>query len=76
MTSIGAGRHWTRLALAAAVAVVVVALLVVPMAFLVRGALEGGLDGVRAVLGTSESNAGTRVHRAVTKLRKACHAPA
>ncbi len=30
------------------------ALLVVPMAFLVRGALEGGPDGVRAALGASE----------------------
>lgn len=29
-----------------------------------------------AALGCSETNAGTRVHRAVTKLRKACHAPA
>jgi RNA polymerase sigma-70 factor (ECF subfamily) len=27
------------------------------------------------VLGVSETNAGTRVHRAVTRLRKACHAP-
>jgi RNA polymerase sigma factor (sigma-70 family) len=27
------------------------------------------------VLGISESNAGTRLHRAVTRLRKACHAP-
>jgi RNA polymerase sigma-70 factor, ECF subfamily len=30
---------------------------------------------IAAVLGISESNAGTRVHRAVTKLREACHAP-
>ena len=39
---------------------------------------HGGLSNAElaAVLGTSESNAGTRVHRAVTKLRKACHAPA
>ncbi|MCZ4494004.1 MAG: sigma-70 family polymerase sigma factor [Conexibacter sp.] len=27
------------------------------------------------VLGVSAGNAGTRVHRAVTRLRKACHAP-
>jgi RNA polymerase sigma-70 factor (ECF subfamily) len=27
------------------------------------------------VLGISASNAGTRVHRAVTRLREACHAP-
>jgi RNA polymerase sigma factor (sigma-70 family) len=26
-----------------------------------------------AVLGTSETNAGTRVHRAIHKLREACH---
>ena len=39
---------------------------------------HGGLTNAElaAVLGTSETNAGTRVHRAVTKLRKACHAPA
>jgi RNA polymerase sigma-70 factor (ECF subfamily) len=39
---------------------------------------HGGLSNAElaVVLGTSESNAGTRVHRAVTKLRKACHAPA
>jgi RNA polymerase sigma factor (sigma-70 family) len=39
---------------------------------------HGGLSNAElaAVLGTSETNAGTRVHRAVTKLRKACHAPA
>jgi RNA polymerase sigma-70 factor (ECF subfamily) len=38
---------------------------------------HGGLTNAElaAVLGTSESNAGTRVHRAVTKLREACHAP-
>jgi RNA polymerase sigma-70 factor, ECF subfamily len=30
---------------------------------------------IARVLGVSESNAGTRVHRAVTRLRKACHAP-
>jgi RNA polymerase sigma factor (sigma-70 family) len=30
---------------------------------------------IAKVLGISESNAGTRVHRAVTRLRKACHAP-
>ncbi len=29
---------------------------------------------IAGVLGTSESNAGTRLHRAVTRLRKACHA--
>jgi RNA polymerase sigma-70 factor (ECF subfamily) len=28
------------------------------------------------VAGLSESNAGTRVHRTVQKLRKACHVPA
>ena len=27
------------------------------------------------VLGVSASNAGTRVHRALTRLREACHAP-
>lgn len=39
---------------------------------------HGGLTNAElaAVLGTSESNAGTRVHRAVTKLREACDAPA
>jgi RNA polymerase sigma-70 factor (ECF subfamily) len=39
---------------------------------------HGGLSNAElaVVLGTSESNASTRVHRAVTKLRKACHAPA
>jgi RNA polymerase sigma-70 factor (ECF subfamily) len=39
---------------------------------------HGGLTNAElaAVLGTSETNAGTRVHRAVTKLRKACHASA
>jgi RNA polymerase sigma-70 factor, ECF subfamily len=38
---------------------------------------HGGLSNAElaAVLGTSETNAGTRVHRAVTKLREACHAP-
>ena len=38
---------------------------------------HGGLSNaeIAAVLGASESNAGTRVHRAVTKLREACHAP-
>jgi RNA polymerase sigma-70 factor (ECF subfamily) len=38
---------------------------------------HGGLSNAElaAVLGTTESNAGTRVHRAVTKLREACHAP-
>ncbi len=30
---------------------------------------------IAAVLGTSETNAGTRVHRAVSKLREACNAP-
>ena len=28
---------------------------------------------IASVLGTSESNAGTRLHRTITKLRKACH---
>jgi len=38
---------------------------------------HGGLSNAElaAVLGTTESNAGTRVHRAVSKLREACHAP-
>ncbi|QEC46581.1 sigma-70 family RNA polymerase sigma factor [Baekduia soli] len=31
---------------------------------------------IARVLGVSETNAGTRVHRAVSKLRKACHEPA
>src|ERR671936_116076 len=31
---------------------------------------------IAAVLGISASNAGTRVHRALTRLREACHAPA
>ena len=30
---------------------------------------------IAKVLGISASNAGTRVHRAVTRLREACHAP-
>ncbi|HWH93777.1 MAG TPA: sigma-70 family RNA polymerase sigma factor [Baekduia sp.] len=30
---------------------------------------------IAEVLGISVANAGTRVHRAVTRLRKACHAP-
>ena len=30
---------------------------------------------IAAVLGTTESNAGTRIHRVVVKLREACHAP-
>jgi RNA polymerase sigma factor (sigma-70 family) len=30
---------------------------------------------IAKVLGVSATNAGTRVHRAVTRLRKACHAP-
>lgn len=30
---------------------------------------------IAKVLGISPANAGTRVHRAVTRLRKACHAP-
>lgn len=30
---------------------------------------------IAKVLGISAANAGTRVHRAVTRLRKACHAP-
>ena len=35
---------------------------------------SGGLSNAELarVLGTSESNAGTRLHRAITKLRKAC----
>jgi RNA polymerase sigma-70 factor, ECF subfamily len=35
----------------------------------------GGLSNAELgnVLGLSESNAGTRLHRAITKLRKACH---
>ena len=39
---------------------------------------HGGLTNAElaAVLGTSESNAGTRLHRAVAKLREACNAPA
>jgi RNA polymerase sigma-70 factor (ECF subfamily) len=37
------------------------------------GLSNGELAGV---LGTSESNAGTLVHRAMTKLREACHVPA
>lgn len=39
---------------------------------------HGGLTNAElaTVIGTSETNAATRVHRAVTKLRKACHAPA
>ena len=38
---------------------------------------HGGLTNAElaAVLGTSRSNAATRLHRAVTKLREACHAP-
>jgi RNA polymerase sigma-70 factor (ECF subfamily) len=38
---------------------------------------HGGLTNAElaAVLGTSESNAGTRLHRAVAKLREACHVP-
>lgn len=36
-----------------------------------------GLDNaeIAGVLGISESNAGTRLHRAVQRLREACHAP-
>jgi len=30
---------------------------------------------IAVVLGTTESNAGTRLHRVVVKLREACHAP-
>ncbi len=39
---------------------------------------HGGLTNAElaSALGTSETNAATRLHRAVTKLRKACHAPA
>ena len=38
---------------------------------------EAGLSNgeIAAVLGISESNAGTRLHRAVRRLREACHAP-
>jgi RNA polymerase sigma-70 factor, ECF subfamily len=36
-----------------------------------------GLDNaeIAGVLGISQSNAGTRLHRAVNRLREACHAP-
>ena len=36
-----------------------------------------GLDNaeIAGVLGISASNAGTRLHRAVNRLREACHAP-
>lgn len=39
---------------------------------------HGGLSNAElaVALGTSASNAGTRLHRAVTKLREACDAPA
>jgi RNA polymerase sigma-70 factor (ECF subfamily) len=35
----------------------------------------GGLGNaeIARVLGVSESNAGTRLHRVLTKLREACH---
>jgi RNA polymerase sigma-70 factor, ECF subfamily len=38
---------------------------------------HAGLDNaeIAKVLGISPSNAGTRVHRALTRLREACHAP-
>jgi RNA polymerase sigma-70 factor, ECF subfamily len=38
---------------------------------------EAGLSNpeIAHVLGISESNAGTRLHRAVRRLREACHAP-
>jgi RNA polymerase sigma factor (sigma-70 family) len=38
---------------------------------------QAGLSNaeIAKVLGISASNAGTRVHRAVTRLREACHAP-
>ena len=38
----------------------------------------GGLSNAELgrVLGMSESNAGTRLHRTITKLREACHEPA
>jgi RNA polymerase sigma-70 factor, ECF subfamily len=38
---------------------------------------EAGLSNaeIADVLGVSESNAGTRLHRAVRRLREACHAP-
>jgi RNA polymerase sigma-70 factor, ECF subfamily len=38
---------------------------------------EAGLSNaeIAGVLGVSESNAGTRLHRAVRRLREACHAP-
>ena len=38
---------------------------------------HAGLDNaeIAKVLNISVANAGTRLHRAVTRLRKACHAP-
>jgi RNA polymerase sigma-70 factor (ECF subfamily) len=38
---------------------------------------HAGLDNaeIAKVLGISSSNAGTRVHRALTRLREACNAP-
>ena len=38
---------------------------------------EAGLSNgeIAAVLGISETNAGSRLHRAVRRLREACHAP-
>ena len=38
---------------------------------------HAGLDNaeIAAVLRISPSNAGTRLHRALTRLREACHAP-
>jgi RNA polymerase sigma-70 factor (ECF subfamily) len=39
---------------------------------------HGGLSNaeIAALVGTSESNVGTRMHRAITKLREACHVAA
>ena len=36
---------------------------------------QGGLSNteIASALGISESNVGTKLHRAVTKLREACH---
>ena len=36
---------------------------------------QGGLSNseIAGVLGMSESNAGTKLHRTIEKLRKACH---
>ena len=44
---------------------------------LIAQKVHAGLSNpeIAKVLGISPSNAGTRVHRAVTRLREACHAP-